>query len=429
MTFLEMKKKAISSIANKIKGFLRNSSGSPPISLESCADTTAIDYKIYGNSIQDGTPSPDNPIEVQNVGELVTDETDVNYGKYKIPVTARSKNLFNEELLLGNIYTTKTDDGYKFTGYPVVYNSSSDLVKYIKSVLKPNVTYTLSRSVSGYVSDSVGFIWIRDSSTNLVQVEGYYNGVSSSKFTLSQEQIDGIVNIYIYGQNRSNPNTIFNYIQLEEGSTATDYEPYRKPVTTNIYLDEPLRKVRDYSDYIDFKNSMVVRNIIECVLEHDCSMYEKLKNVVRFSYNTALYLPPIKNVYEILSTFLKYHRTGWHYDIESIFHHHHTYYNYYISLYWSRLGLTYDGTNVYRMDDETQTALTDSEICAIGHEYLLSMPEEDRKIYMILKTPTETSMSLPILPTFKGITTIYEVGTAIQPYNIEVNYYSNVKGE
>ena len=91
--------------------------------------------------------------------------------------------------------------------------------------------------------------------------------------------------------------------------------------------------------------------------------------------------------------------------------------------------MTYDGTNVYRMDDETQTALTDSEICAIGNEYLLSMPEEDRKIYMILKTPTETSMSLPILPTFKGITTVYEVGTTIQPYNIEAEYYSTLKGD
>ena len=32
---------------------------------------------------------------------------------------------------------------------------------------------------------------------------------------------------------------IYSDIQLEEGG-LTDYEPYVEPVTTNIYLDEPL---------------------------------------------------------------------------------------------------------------------------------------------------------------------------------------------
>mgnify|MGYP003396889525 CR=1 FL=1 len=49
MNFLEMKKKAIASFANKIKGFLRNSSSAPPISLEFCADTTAIFYMEQGS--------------------------------------------------------------------------------------------------------------------------------------------------------------------------------------------------------------------------------------------------------------------------------------------------------------------------------------------------------------------------------------------
>ena len=52
-----------------------------------------------------------------------------------------------------------------------------------------------------------------------------------------------------------------------------DYEPYGKykipikvsndseAMTTNIYLDEPLRKVGDYADYIDFENGKVVRNV------------------------------------------------------------------------------------------------------------------------------------------------------------------------
>ena len=45
------------------------------------------DYRIYGNSYQAEEPSIDNPVEIQSTGDLVTDENDVNYGKYKIPVT------------------------------------------------------------------------------------------------------------------------------------------------------------------------------------------------------------------------------------------------------------------------------------------------------------------------------------------------------
>ena len=44
------------------------------------------DYKIYGNSIQDGTPTPESPVEVQSVGDLVTDAESEYYGKYDIPI-------------------------------------------------------------------------------------------------------------------------------------------------------------------------------------------------------------------------------------------------------------------------------------------------------------------------------------------------------
>ena len=65
--------------------------------------------------------------------------------------------------------------------------------------------------------------------------------------------------------------------QFELGDAATDYEHYgyRIPVTVsagdteesyNIYLDEPLRKVGDYADYLDFKNGKVVRKIRKIII-------------------------------------------------------------------------------------------------------------------------------------------------------------------
>ena len=547
-----MKKKAILSVIGKIKGFVRSVSGTPPIALEACADNMSIiDYKIHGNSIQDGTPSPDNPIEVQSVGK-------------------KTKNLFDEELLLSNSNATKTDDGYKLAGYPVIYDSSSSLIKHIKSVLKPNVTYTLSRRFSGYKSDNIGAIWIRNSSANLVQVP-FGGGIKSAKFTFTQEQIDSIANIYIYGRNTNNLNGIFNYIQLEEGSVATDYEPYGKykipvtarsknlfdvdyymtynkeqetirgdtkfsdnfwknddgngftvknlayvgkynnypltlkentqytlsfeaewlstdsrayfgimiryedntyktviiyfsdtkqkytltsetnktvggiqiyiwqyngtckisniqleegaaatdyepyhePITTNIYLDEPLRKVGDYADYIDFKNSMVVRNTNKYifngsenwVLTDAQPQVNTLRCSVAFTpickMNTAQYIK--SNLLNCVSLA--------NIDEENMF-----------------FALI---TNISYIALRINRSRLSTEDTAGFKKFLQELYSNDTPfmIYYPLAVPIETSISLPILPTLKGITTVYEVGTTIQPSNMEAEYYSTLKGE
>ncbi len=185
------------------------------LELEKTFTSKLSDYKIYGNTIQNGTPSIENPVELKSVGD-------------------KTKNLFDESLLLENSKISKTTEGYKVAGYPVVFYSTNNLVKKLKETLKPNTSYTLTRKVSNYIDNSSGMIQIRSTSSALVSVR-YGDGIKSTTFTLTQEQIDSIDRIYIYG--KVNPNeTIFEYIQLEEGDTATSYEPYgyyKIPVEVN----------------------------------------------------------------------------------------------------------------------------------------------------------------------------------------------------
>ena len=177
-----------------------------------------------------------------------------------------SKNLFNEELLLSNSNVTKVEDGYKIAAYPAQYVSSTSLVTHLKSILKPNVTYTLSRKANISINSS-GAILIKNSSGNLVSLSFGMN--SKITFSLTQEQIDSINQVWLYGS--KDGSVIYNYIQLEEGSESTDYTPYEKYKIygkvnggiINIYLDEPLRSLGEKADYIDFKNSKVVRYIEE----------------------------------------------------------------------------------------------------------------------------------------------------------------------
>lgn len=56
-------------------------SGALPLTFVSCAGYLK-DYRIYGNTIQDGTPTPDNPVEVLGCGEY-----DSELNGYKISVT------------------------------------------------------------------------------------------------------------------------------------------------------------------------------------------------------------------------------------------------------------------------------------------------------------------------------------------------------
>lgn len=45
------------------QGVTKEVSGIPPLTLDAIGKDV-LDYKIYGNSVQDGTPSPENPVEV-----------------------------------------------------------------------------------------------------------------------------------------------------------------------------------------------------------------------------------------------------------------------------------------------------------------------------------------------------------------------------
>lgn len=222
-------------------------SGIPPLTLQKCKGVDLVDYKIYGNSIQDGTPTPDNPIEIQSVGDKTKNLwKGLNY--YESTITTRS--------LLFELYPS---------AYPCIKAGN-----------------TIAISVTCYLSEN-------DTRTNLRASWQFYYAdgtYSASKFYFYSKgqkvRVNMIVTIpsdkevhYIvvrFTDFSNNPGNVWDgyieNIQIEESSTVTEYESpgYRIPVkvndnVTNIYLNEPLRKVGDYEDYIDFENQKVVRNV------------------------------------------------------------------------------------------------------------------------------------------------------------------------
>lgn len=171
------------------------------------------------------------------------------YG-YKIPIITRGKNVFditkcnNYDSTRNGIYMPESIDRYAIQG------KISTLTNMIAGR-----TYVISAE-SSYSTGH--FVYFRGSS-RVIQW--------GTPFIPTQKDIDN--DIIFYKHTESNPpddnakNVTITNVQIEEGLTATNYEPYQQSIETNIYLKEPLRKSKDFADYIDFTNSKIIRNIDE----------------------------------------------------------------------------------------------------------------------------------------------------------------------
>lgn len=256
---------------------LANAEGVPCV-LEYSKGKNMRNYEVYANSVQDGTPTPEAPVEIQSVGDLVTDTESEYYGKYDIPITVKGKNLFDKSISSNPSIRNET----------VITDNSYSIgilrLNEICEILKPNTTYTISCEFEcESIPSDVTLYNILLGFSIYTPVSGY-----STANALIKKQLS-VGEIYYYSQTTTTPlkfdsggnyrfllyrNTykdadgnyqfpaiICRNIQIEEGTSSTAYEPYKGSETTHIYLGEPLRKVGDYADYIDFKNQKVARKI------------------------------------------------------------------------------------------------------------------------------------------------------------------------
>ena len=247
------------------QGFTRETSGVPPITTPTLSTGKNLrNYKIYGNSVQDGTPTTSNPVQIESVGNLITDINDVNYGKYKIPVT---------------------------------------------------------------VSD----------------------GTNSN--------------------------------------------------TTNIYLNEPLCKIGNYVNYIDFKNQKIIRDLGTLILKgnEDWTVSKNYSNVYQCKVNFNSVSIPICT--------------------------------HFVGLDASRtIGNVSDNTDTIKLETTSNNRIF-VNMNSIGTtktdltNFLSQQYQNNTPVTVIypLSTPTEEIINLPIIPSIKG-TTIYSVGTEVQPSNMYIKY-------
>lgn len=138
-------------------------SGYPMTVTDHLGGENVLDYKIYGNSVQNGTPATDTPIDIQSVGDLVTDTASEYYGKYDI------------SLYVGGVLTTHI---YLNAPLRKVGNSAD----YIDFKTQKVVRYIKEQTFDGSEA------WNYRDSDNLLHVSA--PGLASSAYCVSTHFLD-----------------------------------------------------------------------------------------------------------------------------------------------------------------------------------------------------------------------------------------------
>ena len=188
------------------------------------------DMMLYGKSSQDGTPTPENPVEIKSVVNPT--------------VKVCGKNLFN-------------DDASKWHKYG----------SYFYYPLDESKTYTMSIVDNSYEASifSLGFIddiWSPDSKFTWAINDGRTNYEKITK--------KGFKYLFIYTKSEDLQTTLNKFkVQLELGSTATAYEPYHEqtvilPYTLNAIPvksggNVTINGQQYIADYVDVERGKVVR--------------------------------------------------------------------------------------------------------------------------------------------------------------------------
>ena len=183
------------------KGFTRETSGTVPLTINGIEKDLKA-WSITGNTVQNGTPTPENPVEVQAVGE-------------------RTANLFDYKKYFESTFTE--------------YNEFFEVAEI---QLKPFTTYTFATSFVQTQSSGVvntAFI-IATSTEKPLTVNG---GISSTSIRTKTTEADGIIKIYKrikggYIPKKEDFDSGMHWLMVNEGSTPLPYEPYgyKIPVVT-----------------------------------------------------------------------------------------------------------------------------------------------------------------------------------------------------
>ena len=322
-------------------------------------------------------------------GEIMFEESDTlhdyePYG-YKIPVNVRSDNLFNMQY--ANAYIGGANAR--------TYEDKNTVAKTGFIKCKPNTTYSIKKFENSDRFSIFDFprIAVRNDELNLLYRN---NDVSECTVTTNADA----EYLYIYVSTGSEAKTPLMVVS-ESSIIPQKYVAYLDE-TTNIYLDEPLRKIDGYSDYVDFINGKVVRKIKETLLDDSIAW-----NTKQFANGKRIYTSS-SNIDSNMRAVTSNSQVGYllsnQYKAEKLEN---------ILALSVRYGIGISSTSYFSILNQEYDSVT---------EFLQALHDNPVILDYALSTPTKEDIELPNINLIEG-KNIITIGTEVFDV-FEVEYYS-----
>ena len=211
-------------------------------------------FEIEGNSVQDGTPSPDNEVPIESAGD---------------------NGSITEKILNKNWNTSPLQDGSLTNGLPDTNYETCRTKDFID--IKPSTNYAFS--INGTLNRVVVSMYDKDK--NFIATDGA-GGYASSNGLFTTYANAYYIKYRAY--NADKQLFLNGNIQIEQGSTATPYVPHEEQ-DYSIFVQQPMRSIGDVRD---------------CFVKVDGKLYERhyigekilngTENWLKYSGNMYLYI-------------------------------------------------------------------------------------------------------------------------------------------
>lgn len=323
----------------------------------------------------------------------------IPYG-YKLPIVTSGVNLFDTSTMSWAKKIDEKNQSYELT----VTNEPTNGQKVF--LTKGSYTLSLIKSLSPSASYAACTMVIYNADGNMARSMAF--GIADNDVPLTKSTTilaDGvyILSLQCYSNSPTYNGTIVRNVMFTRGTTPpTQYEPYHPPISTDIYLgSEPLHKIGNYADYVDFERGVVVRNVKKLVLTGEENWARCNGDIVYYDFR----LPKSGlNDCDFFSTI------GFRNN--NPYRHHNT-----ICFWVGTIRIAFDGEI-----DET----LDSFKSYLADQYAQGTPVT---VWYVLQTPEEETPPVPFpkIPTFDG-TTILDVSEDLypRPSKVELEYYGDL---
>lgn len=195
------------------------------ITLDNTAESTFNTFNLKGNTSQDGTPTPDSPINV----DVVSGDNEINVCGKNIYNTKKYNFSFNQTTYeaLSNILQIKNNYG----GIPRIIETDTNYFKmtasttydnaqvWLFSNLQPNTNYNISCNVDTNITNGTMWLFGTARAITTKKLSQSFTTNASGEFSFSPM-------FYCTGTKASGNYIELSNIMLEKGS-ATTYEPYQ----------------------------------------------------------------------------------------------------------------------------------------------------------------------------------------------------------